>query len=76
MYVKKLTRQGNSAALIVDRALLELLGIDSDTELKVTVEGRRLIVEPLSDKERAERFKKVMEKTGRKNADLFRRLAK
>jgi antitoxin MazE len=76
MYVKKLTRQGNSAALIVDRALMDLLDIDSDTPLKVTVEGRKLIVEPLGEKERADMFKKVMDKTGRKNAELFRRLAK
>ena len=76
MYVKKLTRQGNSAALIVDRPLMELLGIDSETPLKLTVDGRKLIVEPLSDKERASNFKKIMEKTGRKNAELFRRLAK
>jgi antitoxin component of MazEF toxin-antitoxin module len=76
MYVKKLTRQGNSAALIVDRAIMDLMDIDSDTPLKLTVEGRRLIVEPLGEKERAEKFKKVMEKTGQKNAELFRRLAK
>ena len=76
MYVKKLTRQGNSAALIIDRPLLDLMGIDSDTPLKVTVEGRKLIVEPLDKEERAARFKKVTEKTGRKNAELFRRLAK
>lgn len=76
MYVKKLTRQGNSAALIVDRSLMDLMDIDSDTPLKVTVEGRKLIVEPISEEERSGKFKKVMEKTGRKNAELFRRLAK
>jgi antitoxin component of MazEF toxin-antitoxin module len=76
MYVKKLTRQGNSAALIIDRPLMELLGIDADTPLKVTVEGRRMIVEPMTKDERAERFKKVVEKTGRRNAELFRRLAR
>ena len=76
MYVKRLTRQGNSAALIVDRAIMDLMDIDSDTPLKLTVEGRRLIVEPLGEKERADKFKRVMEKTGQKNAELFRRLAK
>lgn len=76
MYVKKLTRQGNSAALIIDRALMDLMDIDSDTPLKVTVEGRKLIVEPLSEGEHGDKFKKVMEKTGRKNAELFRRLAR
>lgn len=76
MYVKKLTRQGNSAALIVDRSLMDLMDIDSDTPLKVTVVGRKLIVEPIDEEERSGKFKKVMEKTGRKNAELFRRLAK
>lgn len=76
MIVKKLTRQGHSAALIVDRPLMKLLDIDSDTLLKITVDGRKLIVEPLSETERADRFKKVMEKTGQKNSELFRRLAK
>ena len=76
MYVKKLTRQGNSAALIIDRPLMELLGIDADTPLKVTVDGRRMIVEPMTKDERAQRFKKVVEKTGRRNAELFRRLAR
>ena len=76
MVVKKLTRQGNSSALIIDRAIMDLLDIDSDTPLKITVEGRKLIVEPLSKEERAAKFAKVMEKTGRRNAELFRRLAK
>src|SRR5437867_8798192 len=76
VYVKKLTRQGNSAALIIDRPLMDLMEIDADTPLKVTVEGRRLIVEPLDKNERAGKFQKVMEKTGRRNAELFRRLAK
>jgi antitoxin component of MazEF toxin-antitoxin module len=76
MYIKTLTRQGNSSALIVDKPLLDLLDIDAETPLKVSVEGRRLIVEPLSDAERSERFEKVLKKTGRRNAELFKRLAK
>jgi len=76
MIVKKLTRLGNSSALVVDRTLMELMDIDADTPLKVTVEGRRMTVEPLDEKERAARFEEVMKKTGKKNAKLFRRLSK
>ncbi len=76
MIVKRLTRQGNSSALIIDRPLMELLDIDTETPLKVTVEGRKLIIEPLSGEERKARFGQVMEKTGRRHAELFRRLAK
>ena len=74
--VKKLTRQGNSAALILNKNLLEMLEIDQDTELKLTVNGRVLTIEPLSDEERAMRFEKIMKKTGQKNAKLFNALAK
>ena len=45
MMIKRLTRQGNSAALIIDRTLMDLLGIDQDTELKLTVEGRKLMID-------------------------------
>ena len=35
MIIKKLTRQGNSAALIIDRTLMDLLDIDQETPLEV-----------------------------------------
>ena len=74
--IKTLTRQGNSSALIVDRALMELLGIDHDTPLKITVEGRRMIVRARRAAAVAQKVKAAIEKTGRKNAELFKRLAK
>ena len=74
--VKKLTRSGNSSALILDRTLMDLLEIEPDSEVKVTVEGRKLVIEPLTDEERATRFEKIVQKTGKRNAELFRRLAK
>jgi antitoxin MazE len=73
---KKLTRQGNSTALILDRQIMELLGIDRDAVVKVSVRGRRLIVEPLSEEERAMKIKEIQRKTLEKNAELFKRLAK
>lgn len=73
---KKLTRQGNSTALILDRQIMELLEIDRDAVVKVSVHGRQLIVEPLSDEERAMKIKEIQKKTLKKNAELFKRLAK
>jgi len=74
--IKKLSRQGNSSALIIDRALMELMEIDSDTPLNVTVEGRRLIIEPLTPAQRKVKFREALKKTSTRNAELFRRLAK
>lgn len=45
--VKKLTKHGNSLALIVDRAILDLLKIDADTPLEISTDGEVLIVAPV-----------------------------
>jgi antitoxin component of MazEF toxin-antitoxin module len=74
--IKTLTRLGNSNALIFDRTLMNLMEIDGETPLKLTVEGRRLIVEPLSDEERARKFQKVARRVIQKNSELLKRLAK
>ena len=76
MIVKKLSRQGNSAALVIDKPLLDLLDFNQDTELKITVDGRKLIVEPLSDDERAVRIREISTRDLKKNRELYRRLAK
>jgi antitoxin MazE len=76
MIIKKLTRQGNSAALVIDKPLLDLLNFKADTELKMTVQGRRLIVEPLSEQERTKRFNEISQRDLKKNRELYRRLAK
>lgn len=48
--VKRLSACGNSLAVTIDRPLLRLLGIGVETQLRVTTDGRRLIIEPLSPK--------------------------
>lgn len=55
---------------------MSLLNLHNDSEVKMTVEGRRLIVEPLTEEEREKRFDEVLNRTSKKNAKLFRRLAK
>lgn len=76
MIFKKLTRQGNSTALIIDRQLMDLMGIERDAVVKISVQGRKLLIEPLSQRERAAKISEIQQKTMKKNAELFRRLAK
>jgi antitoxin component of MazEF toxin-antitoxin module len=47
MMVKHLVRHGNSYALILEKPLLELLGIEPDTELKIETDGVGLRIEPI-----------------------------
>ena len=44
--IKKLTRHGNSMALVIDKPILELLKIAPDTPLEISTDGRRLIIAP------------------------------
>jgi antitoxin MazE len=76
MKIKHLSRVGNSAALVIDRPILELLDITERTPLKLSVEGRKLIVEPLPDEEIDQRVRKAADKVERRHAKLFKRLAK
>jgi antitoxin component of MazEF toxin-antitoxin module len=41
---KRFTRIGNSAAIIIDRAVLEALGFDRETEIEIRVVGVALVV--------------------------------
>ena len=47
--VKKLTKHGNSLALVIDRPILDLLNIDPETPLDVRTDGEKLIVAPPPD---------------------------
>ncbi|BCV23824.1 hypothetical protein [Gelria sp. Kuro-4] len=73
--IKTLTAHGNSAALIIDKPILELLGITLDTPLKVSTDGKSLIISPLRDAEREARFKTILEKINREHGATLRKLA-
>jgi antitoxin component of MazEF toxin-antitoxin module len=45
--IKKLTVIGNSYGLVIDRSILELLHITPETELELSTDGTRLIIEPV-----------------------------
>jgi len=73
---KKLTRTGNSAALVLDKPLLEQLGVDENSELELSTNGDVLVITPVRDGVRDEQFRKSADKIHSKYAGLFRRLAK
>ena len=75
---KNLSAIGNSLGIVIEKPILELLGITRDTELEVTTDGTRLIVEPVREVEAKGRRGRVGMATKRvmKNHDrTLRRLA-
>jgi antitoxin MazE len=73
--IKKLTKHGNSTALVIERSVLNLLKIDVDTPVEVSTDGKVLIISPVRDKARAAKFKEALEKTNRKYGRALKRLA-
>ncbi|MBZ0160794.1 AbrB/MazE/SpoVT family DNA-binding domain-containing protein [Candidatus Methylomirabilis sp.] len=73
--VKHLTKHGNSLALVIDRGVLDLLEINADTPLSMTTDGKCLIVTPVRDPERQERFRAALEEGHRKYGKMLKRLA-
>jgi len=73
--VKHLTKHGNSAALVIDKAVLELLHITMKTPLELVTDGKSLIISPLRDAKRASRFRAVLEAVNRRHAKTLKALA-
>jgi antitoxin component of MazEF toxin-antitoxin module len=73
--VKKLTAHGNSAALIIDKPILELLKIGMDTPLEIATDGKSLIISPVRDIDREEKFRGALAKVNARHGRTLKKLA-
>ncbi len=73
--IKKLTKHGNSLAIVIDRAVLDLLKIDADTPLEISTDGQVLVISPVRDNERRDKFTEALESANRKYGRALKRLA-
>jgi antitoxin MazE len=72
---KKLTRTGNSLALVLDKQLLDRVGIDADTPIDVSTNGQVIVVSPVRDPRRTAKVKKLVTEAHKRYGGVFRRLA-
>jgi antitoxin MazE len=73
---KRLTKTGNSLALVLDRELLDRTGISAETILDVSTDGDVIIVTPRRSKGRADKLRQAMASADARYSGVFRRLAK
>jgi antitoxin component of MazEF toxin-antitoxin module len=72
---KKLTRTGNSLALVLDKPLLDQVGIDADTPLEVSTDGRVIVISPVPARRRTAKLKAIVTEAHARYGGVFRRLA-
>jgi antitoxin MazE len=73
--VKKLTKHGNSLALVIDKPILDLLKIDTETPLDLSTDGHRLIVAPAEQSERRRKLDAAQQTAHKRYGKAFKRLA-
>jgi antitoxin MazE len=74
--IKKLTKHGNSLALVIDRPILDLLRIEPDTPLEVSTDGRQLFVSPVEPSARRKKFDEPQARAHDRFGKAFQELAK
>ncbi len=73
---KRLQAIGNSAGIIIDKPILELLRITVKTDLELTTDGERLIITPVRRAaKRRRKFAKAQERAVRNHERTFRKLS-
>jgi antitoxin component of MazEF toxin-antitoxin module len=73
---KKLIRHGNSAALVLDKALLDLLKVQMDTPLEVTTDGKNIIISPQVNERAEATLLQALERINLKHGAVLSRLGK
>jgi len=73
--VKHLTKHGNSLALVIDKPILELLGIDAETPLSVTTNGTSLVICRAPEPGRKKAFAAALAEGNKRYGKMLKRLA-
>jgi antitoxin component of MazEF toxin-antitoxin module len=73
--IKRLTQHGNSAALVIDKAVMELLRIDMETPLELSTDGKNLIISPLKKANQGKRFRDALEAVNKRHGKTLKKLA-
>ena len=72
---KRLSAVGNSLGIVIEKPILELLDIDRDTELDMSTDGERLIIEPIR-RRRRRRVADAGDRAMAANDETMRKLAR
>ena len=72
---KKLVQHGNSAALILDKPILELLNVTMDTPLEISTDGKNIVISPVTTHSEDD-FRASLEHINARFSTTLKRLAR
>jgi antitoxin component of MazEF toxin-antitoxin module len=73
--IKKLQKHGNSVALIIEKPVMQAMGITEETPLQVTVNGNALVVTPANVGVGQDRIKSTVKELRKRYGPMLKRLA-
>ena len=75
--VKKLTKHGNSLAILLDKPILEMLNINEKTPLKIRTDGINIIIEPIHEQSTMaeDKIKEIYEQLATKYDAVLKKLS-
>lgn len=73
--IKNLTKHGNSYALVIDKAILELLGFSPEAPLELSTDGEVLTIRRAKESSRQSRVSKSLSKVNAKHGRALKKLA-
>jgi len=73
--IKKLTKHGNSYAIVIDKPIMDLLNMGPGTLVDVVSDGERLMLCPVRDDKVTEKLDAWLDKRDKRYAKTYQRLA-
>jgi antitoxin component of MazEF toxin-antitoxin module len=72
--VKRLIQHGNSAALVIDKPIMEILNITNETAFELSTDGRNLILSPQVNFSQEKDVLQSLEKINKKYGTVLKQL--
>jgi putative addiction module antidote len=72
---KKITTSGNSAAIVIPKEVLAQMQLEIGDEIEFSLMDQTLIIRPVKEVERSEKFRSIMNDIFERRADALKRLA-
>lgn len=76
MIAKKLTKVGNTQAVVLDKTLLSLVNADTESTFKISVDGKKIVLEAMTQKEVDRMALEASDKIRKVQKNVFKKLAK